>query len=106
MNDKDATQAFSGDDAEEKPAAGRAGDELAEALEAVAAANANEQQSGSYVYPDSGAASSQRFRLLPPDSKPAQWRQRHRAKLALIETILTGLFFLLTLYFLFLWLFP
>ncbi len=61
------------------------------------------EQSGSYVYPDGGAASSQRLRLVPPDGKPAPWWVRHREKLNLAEMILTGLFLLLALYFLYLW---
>ncbi len=102
MNNEDASRAFSGGKPEERPVAGRNGD----ALNAAPAGAAAGEQSGSYVYPDNGgAASSQRLRLVPPDGKPAHWWQRHREKLGLVEMVLTGLFFVLTLYFLFLWFF-
>ncbi len=103
MSDRNGNQAFSGDESGERPAAGRDGD----ALVGASAESAAGEQSGSYVYPDSGAVStsSQRLRLVPPDGKPTHWWQRHREKLGLVEMILTGLFFALALYFLFLWLF-
>ncbi len=98
-----------GDSPASVPEPGPEGEELAEALEAIAEETEGEktaaEQSGSYVYPDGGAASSQRLRLIPPDGKPTQWWVRHREKLNLAEMILAGLFFLLALYFLYLWMF-
>ncbi|MCC8166753.1 MAG: peptidoglycan recognition protein family protein [Planctomycetes bacterium] len=58
-----------------------------------------------YVHPDGGSMSSQRLRLIPPDGKPFRWWYSHREKIELAETILSGLFLLLALYFLYLWFF-
>lgn len=64
------------------------------------------EQSASFLHPDTAAAtSSQRLRLVPPDGKPLPWWIRHRDQIALLEMLLTALFFLLTLYFLWLWIF-
>lgn len=58
-----------------------------------------------FLHPDSSAAvsGSQRLRLIPPDGKPASWVNRHKEKIIFAEMALTGLFFLLALYFLFKW---
>lgn len=72
---------------------------------AGASGEAAAEQSGSYVYPDGGAAASQRLRLIPPDGKPAPWWVKHRKTLTLVEMVLTGVFFLLALYFLYVWIF-
>ena len=76
-----------------------------ETVAAPASEPAASEQSASYLHPDTAAASSQRLRLIPPDGKPPPWWVRHRDKLMLVEMLLTGLFFLLALYFLWLWIF-
>lgn len=59
-----------------------------------------------FLHPDTASASgSQRLRLMPPDGKPLPWHIRHRQKIMLVETVLTALFLLLALYFLWLWIF-
>ena len=65
------------------------------------------EQSANFLHPDTGPASgSQRLRLVPPDSKRrVSWWVRHREVLMLIEMILTAIFFLLALIFLWLWIF-
>lgn len=73
---------------------------------AAGSESAAAEQSGTYVYPDNGAASSQRLRLIPPDGKPLPWWVRHRRKLELAELILSAFFLLLALYFLFRLAFP
>lgn len=108
---KDAP-ADAGNDADVPPPFDASATEPSEG-EAQQSGQANEQPddqadadpSGSYVYPDGNAASSQRHRLIPPDGKPQQWWVRYRRQLIAAEWFFTGLFFLLALYFLYQWLF-
>lgn len=66
---------------------------------------ATAEPSGRYTHPDGGPASSQRARLIPPGGVKTPWWFRYRRELTLAELILTGLFLLLTLYFLVMWIF-
>ena len=78
------------------------GDGAAESLAAQETSSISEPQ---FLHPDASAAvsGSQRLRLIPPDGKPFSWRLRHKEKIIVAEMALTGLFFLLALYFLFRW---
>ncbi len=90
-----------GDAAERAAAAETVVDAVPPAREAPAAAP--EPQ---FLHPDGSAAvsGSQRIRLIPPDGKPSSWFLRNRERIVLAEYALTGVFFLLALYFLALWL--
>ena len=94
-----------GDTVPAPPPAFDAGQTVNAPEEAAATESAAAEQSGTYVYPDNGAAASQRLRLIPPDGKPLPWWVRHRRTLGLAELILTAFFLMLALYFIFLWLF-
>lgn len=62
-------------------------------------------QTANFTHPDAGTAAASQRRFLPPDSKPMLWYVKYREQLRYVELGLTGLFFLLTLYFLYLWIF-
>lgn len=76
---------------------GAAGEARAAPAESVAASASFSGDAPSRSEP-AGAASSQRVRWLPPDSKPASWRARHRSKLHAAEWAATAVFTLIALY--------
>ncbi|MCD8350493.1 MAG: hypothetical protein LUC93_07785, partial [Planctomycetaceae bacterium] len=61
--------------------------------------------SGAFTHPEQSAAGTSGRRFLPPDSKPMVWYVRHRDTIRIVELALIALFLVLTLYFVYLWVF-
>lgn len=62
-------------------------------------------QTANFTHPDVATAAASQRRFLPPDSKPMLWYVKYREQLRIVEMALTGLFLLLALYFLYMWIF-